>query len=158
MPCGADIGPSSSREILMGRGVRNRMDLRRQAEAAERRDDEDQRDEGEEDEEEEEGDEDSEPSDEAGGEEEEAEEEEEAPKKKKPAPKTTKPRSRSRTAKHVRMKVVWGVFSNSNQRVATYEYKQRPEADAHARKLSEEKKSTFFVQPVKEAMEDKSDE
>lgn len=140
----------------MGRGVRNRMDLRRQAEAAERREDEDQRDEGEGDEEEDE-EEDSEPSDEEGGEEE-PEEEEEAPKKKKAAPKTAKPRSRSRTAKRVRMKVVWGVFDNSNRRVASYEYKQRPEADAHAKKLAEEKKSTFFVQPVREPMEDKSDE
>ena len=55
------------------------------------------------------------------------------------------------------MKVVWGVFNNSNQRVAAYEYPKRAEADAHAAKLTADKKSTHFVQPVKEPIEEKKD-
>ena len=88
--------------------------------------------------------------------------EEEAPKKKKPAkakaPKAAKPKSRSRTPKVTRMKVVWGVFNNSNQRVAVYDYPKRQDAYDHAAKLTNDKKSTHFVQPVKEPMEEKKDE
>ena len=35
--------------------------------------------------------------------------------------KVAKPRARSRAAKVVRMRVVWGVFDNSNKCVATYD-------------------------------------
>ena len=82
---------------------------------------------------------------------------EEAPKKRKPAAKGTNTRSRSRAAIVTRTKIVWGVFNNSNQRVATYEYPKRKEADEHAARMTAEKKLTFFVQPVKEPMEDKKD-
>jgi hypothetical protein len=82
---------------------------------------------------------------------------EDAPKKKKKKPKpkakVVKPK-RARVAKVTRMRVVWGVFNNSNQKVATYDYPQRDEADAHAKRLMEDKKSTHFVQPVKEAIEE----
>jgi hypothetical protein len=126
---------------------------RRQAEEEEDRDDEDEEDE---DEEEEEG-----AAEEEVGDEEDVGDEEEAPpkKKKKPAapkePKKAKPRSR--TAKAARMKLVWGVFNNSNVRVATYEYRQKQEADEHAARLTADKKSTHFVQPVKEAIEEKKE-
>jgi hypothetical protein len=141
----------------MGRRVLNRRDLRAQAEAAERLADEtEDEDEAEDDEEEE--------AEEAG--EEEGGDEEEAPvvKKKKPKaakvakvakPKATK--SRSRTAKITRMKVVWGVFNNSNARVAVFDYPRRDEAYALAAKLTADKKSTHFVQPVKEPMEEKKE-
>jgi hypothetical protein len=81
--------------------------------------------------------------------------EEEAPKKKrKPAAvKTPKPK-RTRTPKVVRQRVVWGVFSNSNVRVATYPYPQEKEAREHAAKLQADKNATFFVQPVKEPIEE----
>ena len=95
----------------------------------------------------------------AGDEDADGEEEEKPRKKKKPAkePKAkTKPRSR--TAKVTRMKVVWGVFNNSNQRVAVYDYPKRKDADEHAARLTADKKSTHFVQPVKEPMEEKKDE
>jgi hypothetical protein len=129
--------------------VRNRLELRANIEAAERR--ERGADEREEDEEEEE----------AGAATEEAEvdegdeEEVEAPKKKKAAPKTAKPRTRA--PKHVRLKMVWGVFNNSHQRVATFEYPKRKDAEEHASKLAADKKSTFFVQPVKEPLEEKKE-
>ena len=145
----------------MGRRILNRKDLRADYEAAERRkqdDDEevDEEEEGQEDEEEEE----AETDEEAGDYEGEGDEEEPAPKKKKPAkePKPkAKAKSRSRAAKVIRMKVVWGVFNNSNQRVAVYDYPKRQEADAHAAKLTADKKSTHFVQPVKEPIEEKKE-
>ena len=137
----------------MARRILNRKDLRDQYDAAERRKDDDEReDEEEEDEEEESG------AEEEGAEAKGEEEEEEAPpppKKKKAPAKTTKPRTRA--PKHVRMKVVWGVFNNSHQRVAVYDYPQRQQANEHAAKLSADKKQTFFVQPVKEPMEEKKD-
>src|SRR5207253_10275142 len=89
--------------------------------------------------------------------EEEEPEEEAPPKKKPPKKKPAKPRTRTRTPKITRMKVVWGVFSNSNQRVATFDYPKRKEADDLAAKLSNDKKATHFVQPVKEPMEEKKE-
>jgi hypothetical protein len=55
------------------------------------------------------------------------------------------------------MKVVWGVFNNSNQRVATFEYKKKDEAYEHAAKLQAAKNppQPFFVQPIKEPMDEK---
>jgi hypothetical protein len=140
----------------MARRILNRKDLRADFEAAERRKQDDE-DEVEGDEEE------SDESDdevEAEGESEERDEEaeEEAPKKKKKVVKEPKPK-RTRTPKVVRMKVVWGVFNNSNQRVATFEYPKRKEAEEHAAKLAAAKNppQPFFVQPIKEPMEEKKD-
>ncbi len=141
----------------MGRRILNRKDLRADYDAAERRKQEDE----DETEEEEEGDDEAsdeaeESDDEEDGEE--AEEEvEEAPKKKKKAPaKVAKPK-RTRVAKQVRMKVIWGVFNNSNQCVAKFDYPKRHEAEEHATKLGAAKNppQTFFIQPIKEAMEEK---
>ena len=144
----------------MGRRILNRKDLRADFEAAERRKSEEETDEEEEDgqEDDDEEDEEDEEGEEAeGGEEaeigDEDEDLEEAPKKKKKKvvkEVKPKPKSRSRAAKVVRMKVVWAVFNNSNQRVAVYDYPKRKEADEHAAKLTADKKSTHFVQPVKE--------
>ena len=148
----------------MGRRILDRKGLRADFDAAER-----QKTEGEEveekDEDEEDEDEDEDEEGEEAEEAEEAEGDEEEPevvkKKKKPAPKAPKPakakaKPRSRSAKVTRMKVVWGVFNNSNVRVAVYDYPKRKEADEHAAKLTAEKKQTFFVQPVKEAFEEKA--
>jgi hypothetical protein len=143
----------------MARRILNRKEMRADFDAAERRN----APEGEEPEEEEEGDEDedeeeAETDEEAGDKDKDEEEEEEAPKKKKketkPKAKATKPRTR--TPKITRQRVVWGVFNNSHQCVATYEYPKRKEADDHAAKLTADKKSTHFVQPVKEAMAEKA--
>jgi hypothetical protein len=159
----------------MARRILPRKELRADYEAAERRkaetseeteETEEEAEEGEDEEEEAEGSEEEGGAAEADeGEEEEGggdEDDEEAPKKKKkvakPKPvkaKTTK--SRSRSAKVVRMKVVWAVFNNSNQRIATYDYPKRKEADDHAAKLTADKKSTHFVQPVKEPIEEKKE-
>ena len=79
--------------------------------------------------------------------------------KKKKAPVKAKPkaRPRARAVKVTRLRLVWGVFNNSNQCVATYEYPRRQEADDHAARLSADKRSTHFVQPVKEPIEEKKD-
>jgi hypothetical protein len=133
----------------MARRILNRKEMREDFDAAERRKldgeatDESEVDDKDEEEEEVEGAEDS------------AEEEkDEAPKKAKPAAKP-KSKPRSRTPKIVRMKVVWGVFNNSNQRVAVFDYPKRQEAEELAAKLKADKRSTHFVQAVKEPMETK---
>jgi hypothetical protein len=142
----------------MARRILNRKDLRADYEAAEARRKQDEEVEGDEEETDDEDDDEAEAeADETDGEGE--EDEEEAPavkKKKKPAAKEPKPK-RTRTPKQVRMKVVWGVFNNSNQRVATFDYPKKQEALEHAAKLQAAKNppQPFFVQPVKEAMEDK---
>ncbi len=145
----------------MARGrIQNRMEKRAEHEAYERRQAEDEEDREDEDEDEEdEGDEEEAAADEEAGDEEAADEEEAPPpKKKKKEPKEPKkPKARSRTAKATRMKLVWGVFNNSNVRVATYEYRQKQEADDHAARLTADKKSTHFVQPVKEPIEEKKE-
>jgi cobalamin biosynthesis protein CobT len=139
----------------MARRILNRKDLRADYEAAERRKQDDEEDiEGDE-EESDESDDEIEAEDEG---DEGEEEEEEAPKKtkKKPPAKEAKPK-RSRAAKQVRMKVVWGVFNNSNQCVAKFDYPKRKEAEEHAAKLSAAKNppQPFFIQPIKEEMEKK---
>jgi len=156
----------------MGRRILNRKDLRADFDAAERRKDDDE----EQDEEKEEKDEDEEEDEEEGGEEEEGEAEGEAeaeaegegdddeevrPKKKKKAPPKpkvkAKPKPRSRAAKITRVRVVWGVFSNSNQCVATYDYPKKQEAVDHAARLTADKRNTHFIQPIKEPIEEKKE-
>jgi cobalamin biosynthesis protein CobT len=154
----------------MGRKILNRKEMRADFDAAERRKDDDEvvdeeaetddDDEDEESEEEEKGEEDEEAVEAAGdAEEDEDEDGEPVPKKKKAAkkaPKVAKPK-RSRAAKVVRMRLVWGVFNNSHQCVATYEYPKRKDAESHAAKLTADKKNTHFVQPVKEPIEEKKE-
>ena len=141
----------------MARRILNRKDLRADYDAAERRKQEEEEDDVEGDDEETD---ESEEDVEAKDEDDEGEEEEEAApkKKKKPAAKEAKPK-RTRTAKQVRMKVVWGVFNNSNQCVAKFDYPKRKEADDHAAKLAAAKNppQPFFVQPVKEPIEEKKE-
>jgi hypothetical protein len=160
----------------MARRILNRKDLRADYDAAERRkaddeevdeaeDEAEDEDEEEEEEGEAEGGEGGEGEAEDEGEDEEGEEgdDEDAPrkkKKKKPA-KVAKPKAkakpRTRAPKIVRMKVVWGVFNNSNQRVAVYDYPKRKDAEDHAARLTADKKNTHFVQPVKEPIEEKKE-
>jgi hypothetical protein len=147
----------------MARGrTQNRMEKRAEHEAYERRqaEDEDETTEDEE-EDEDEGDDEEAAGDEPAGDEDEAPaDDEEAPppkKKKKPAKEPKKAKPRSRTAKVTRVKLVWKVLNNSNQPVATYEFRQKREAEEHAARLTTDKKSTHFVQPVKEALEEKKE-
>jgi hypothetical protein len=115
--------------------------------------DEDEEDDGDEEEDEEPG-----AEAEAGEEGEEGEDEDAPPKKKKAKPKPKPKPKRTRVAKVTRMRVLWGVFNNSHQIVASYDYPKKEEAEAHAARLMADKKTTHFVQPVKEAIEEKKEE
>lgn len=142
----------------MARRTLNRKDLRAQADAADRAKQEEEAEDT--DEAEEEVDDDAvDEAEETDEEEAEEADEEEKPVKKKrapaKAPKAAKPKSRSRAPKTSRLRVIWGVFNNSNQRVATFDYPKRKEADDLAAKLSADKKNTHFVQPIKEPIEEK---
>jgi hypothetical protein len=138
----------------MGRRILNRKELRNDFDAAERRQqDVEEKNDLDSAEDEEQDEQDEVESDEA--ESEETDQAEEKAPRKRSAGKTSRPR-RARAAKMPRLKVVWGVFNNANQQVAVFEYPQRKEAEELVLKLREEKKSTFFVQPVKEPIEEKS--
>jgi hypothetical protein len=141
----------------MGRGKRTRniRELRDAYDAAERRQTEEEEVEEGDEEEDEDADEEEEEGDEEGGGGDDDEEVVVKKPKKVKAVKVAKPK-RSRASKTTRMKIVWGVFNNSHQRVAVYEYKQRQDADEHAARLTASKpNNTHFVQPVKEPMEPK---
>ena len=69
--------------------------------------------------------------------------------------KTTPRKSRAKVAAEVRLKAYWGVFNQSLKRVALFEYNDRKEADKKAAQLSAGGKATHFVQPVKEAIDEK---
>jgi len=84
-----------------------------------------------------------------------AKKKESPPKKKKVAAVKKKPakRSRSRSAKEIRLKAFWGVFNQSLRRVALFEFNQRKQAEKKAQELTKAGKSPHFVQPVKEVIE-----
>src|SRR6266851_2868419 len=143
----------------MGRKILNRKEMRADFDAAERKKKEDEVVDETEEEDEDESDVEVADADAEAGE----DEGEEAPPKKRKAVKPPKPekpvkKTRTRTPKITRLKVVWGVFNNSNQRVATFDYPKRKDADDLAAKLSNDKKTTHFVQPVKEPIEEKEKE
>jgi hypothetical protein len=144
----------------MARRTINRMEKRAEYEAYERRqaeDTEELEDEEEDEDEEEAEEEEAGELEEEAGDEEEADEEEAPPKKKKKAKEPKKAKPRSRAPKVARMRLVWGVFNNSNVRVATFDYPKKREAEEHAAKLTADKKQTHFVQPVKEPIDEKKE-
>jgi hypothetical protein len=112
----------------------NRLDLRRQREAAEPLDPmEDEADEAAED----------------------VEEEEVTEKKPKKKPKAA-PKSKAKSARApkpaARMRIVWVVMNDAFKPVATFEYNQKEAADAKAAEMTARGKGTHFVQRTKEAM------
>ncbi|QEG43488.1 hypothetical protein [Roseimaritima ulvae] len=70
--------------------------------------------------------------------------------KKKKKAKTAKRKTKAKPATEVRMKMYWGVFSQSLKRIAVFEYDQKSEAEKRAAELSKGGKSPHFVQKVKE--------
>ena len=112
-----------------------RMDLRRQSEAAEAQEEEVIEEEVDDEEVEE-------------GDEEEVEEEAAVPVKKVKKVAVRKPRA----VKEVRTKAIWVVLDNAGKRVKEFPYPQKAEADALAEEKTEEKKSTFYVQLIKEPL------
>ena len=69
--------------------------------------------------------------------------------------KTAKRKSRKKKeAAPARVKLFWGVFSQSLKRVALYEFNQKKQAEKKATDLSKDGKSPHFVQKVKEVIEE----
>jgi hypothetical protein len=123
-----------AKDGFMARKPLNRLDLRRQREAAEPLDPME---------------------DEAEEAAEEAEDEEVAekkPKKKAKAP----PKSRAKSARSskpaARMRIVWVVLNDAFKPVGTFDYAQKEAAEARAAELTAKGKGTHFVQRTKEAM------
>ena len=75
-----------------------------------------------------------------------------APAAAKKAP--AKRKSRSKSAKEVRLKAFWGVFNQSLKRVALFEHQDKKLADKKAKELTASGKSPHFVQPVKEVVQE----
>lgn len=74
------------------------------------------------------------------------------PKKKKAAkPKAKTPKAAKPAA---RMRVVWAVVSEAFKTVATFDYSQKEAALAKAEEMTAKGKGNYFVQKVKEAMPD----
>ena len=74
-----------------------------------------------------------------------------APKEKK-AP--AKRKSRSKSAKDIRLKAFWGVFNQTLKRVALFEYSERKKAEKMAADLTAGGKSPHFVQLVKDVVQE----
>jgi len=112
----------------------NRLELRRQREAAEPADPmEDE-------------------TEEAVEEVEEEEVVEKRPKKKKAPAKPKAKSSRSSSKPTARMRIVWVVLNDAFKPVATFEYTQKAAAEARAAELTAKGKGTHFVQRTKEPM------
>lgn len=166
----------------MARGKKSgpsRMDLRKQAEAAEakEREEEEEVEEGDEDEEDEEGDEEADgeldgeadaegDADEGDGDGDSGgdEDDEDAPRKKKAkkkaAPKAKKAATkRVRTPKEVRQKAVWVVFDNSSKEVGVFDYPKKHEAEKFLEKKIQEKegKATFYMNLVKKELKEEKE-
>jgi hypothetical protein len=126
-----------AKDGFMARKLPNRLDLRRQREAAEPLDPMED-----------------EPEEAA----EEVEEEEVVDKKPKKKPKAPA-KSRARTARSskpaARMRIVWVVLNDAFKPVGTpFDFSQKEAADARAAELTAKGKGTHFVQRTKEAMAD----
>lgn len=76
--------------------------------------------------------------------------------KEKPTKKATKKKTtrRAKEPTEERKRLFWGVFDHSMKRVALFEFDQKDAADEKAEALSQSKKSPYFVQKVKEAVEE----
>jgi hypothetical protein len=74
--------------------------------------------------------------------------------KKSPKKPPAKRKSRSKTAKEVRLKAFWGVFNQSLRRVAVFDYSDRKTADAKAEEMSGSQRTPHFVKLVKEVIEE----
>lgn len=70
-------------------------------------------------------------------------------KKKKKKKSARKSRSKKAVAE-ARKRLVWGVFSSSMKEEARFPYDQRKEAEKKLEQLSSKSKKPFFIQPIKE--------
>jgi hypothetical protein len=82
------------------------------------------------------------------------EETERKPKKKPKAPAKAKTKAVKAAKPAARMRIVWTVINDAFKPVATFEYAQKDAAEAKAAELTAKGKGTYFVQKVKEPMPD----
>lgn len=157
---------------MAGRGRKggpSRMDLRRQNDAAEAREDEekevDDEEEGDEDEDEDEEEDeaeadaesDAESGDDEDGGDDDDDDDDDGPKKKKKKKKVVKKvvvkkPTKRKTVKEVRMKALWVVLDNSSKRVGTFAFNDKASAEELLAKKLEEKPG-FYIQLAKEPLE-----
>ena len=78
--------------------------------------------------------------------------EDEAPKKKKA--KAAKKPAAKRPAREERRRAVWVIFDNTNKRVETFPFQQRAAAEAALARRLEEKKGHYYLNLVKEPIEE----
>lgn len=76
------------------------------------------------------------------------------PAKKRKAPAKPKAKTTKAAKPAARMRVVWAVVNDAFKTVATFEYSQKEAAQAKADDLTAKGKGVYFVQRVKEAMPD----
>lgn len=112
----------------------NRMELRRQYEAAEPLD----------------------PMEDEADEAVEADDDDESPKpkKKKAPPKPKAPKAAKPAKPAARVRIVWAVINDAFKTIATFEYAQKEAAEAKAAEMTAKGKGTHFLQKVKEPMPD----
>lgn len=72
--------------------------------------------------------------------------------KKKAAKKAVRRKTSKKKVDAQRLRLVWGVFDNSNQQIATFPYPDRASAEQKAVEMREKGRGPYFVQPVKEPM------
>lgn len=77
-------------------------------------------------------------------------------KKAKEPKKKSAPRSkRSKVKVVLRKRLLWAVYSGSMKEEGRFPYAEREKAEARAAELTEKHKKTFFVQPVKEVLQER---
>jgi hypothetical protein len=81
-------------------------------------------------------------------------EEEKKPKKKAKAPSKAKAKVVKAPKPSARMRIVWTVVNDAFKTVGTFEFSQKEAAEARAAELTAKGKGTHFVQKVKEPMPD----
>ena len=81
-------------------------------------------------------------------------EEERKPKKKAKAPSKAKAKAPKAPKASARMRIVWTVVNDAFKTVGTFEYSQKEAAEARAAELTAKGKGTHFVQKLKEPMPD----
>lgn len=76
------------------------------------------------------------------------------PKKKAKAPAKPKAKSTKAIKPTARVRIVWAVVNDAFKTLATFDYNQKEAAEAKAAELTAKGKGTHFLQKVKEAMPD----
>lgn len=76
------------------------------------------------------------------------------PKKKAKAPSKAKPKAAKAVKPTARMRIVWTVMNDAFKPVGTFEYNQKDAADSRAAELTAKGKGTHFVVKTKEPMPD----